>query len=261
MVSLFTNRWWEVPLHDKALLEGICKHGIGRHDLMITDKELPFHQVVQNNIEKSEINDPNLENTASMLIRIAWPKELVIQRRIDALCELILRPKQPQKRQIRNRKRKTTDTDATASTSSPSAASRVSNFPSSSNTPPPHVANRQYLSDVATDSDEDDGGEDDDEDNANSLKRARYEMSSQPVRRVPTKPLKSQGVRQIPPSMMAGSAQHYSAASSAARIPVASVATTPSTSLNEDEEMEEGEISSSDDDGNLSDHRYMRGSF
>lgn len=248
-------------MHDKALLEGICKHGIGRHDLMISDTELPFHQVVQNNIEKSEINDPNLENTASMLIRIAWPKELVIQRRIEALCELILRPKQPQKRQIRNRKRKTTDSDAVASNSSPTATSRASTFPSTSNTPPPHVANRQYLSDVATDSDEDDGGDDEDEDNGNSMKRARYEMNFQPVRRVPTKPLKSQGVRHLPPSMIAGAAQPSSATSGSAKMPFPHVANTPSTSLNEDEEMEEGELSSTDDDENQSDHRYMRVSF
>lgn len=219
-----------MPLHDKALLEGICKHGIGRHDLMVSDIELPFHRIVQRNIENSSLVDPNLESTAAMLIRIAWPKELVIQRRIDALCELILRPKQPQKRQIRSRKRKSI-TDA--SVSLPMASPGSSKTPvMSSMTPPPHVANRQYLSDIATDSE---GDEDDDEEDEelNRQKRARYETLQ---RRIPTKPLKSQGFR------------HPLMHSPTVITPSESTLDTASSHLEDDEEMEEGEIAYSEDD-------------
>ncbi|KAI8091622.1 SNF2 family N-terminal domain-containing protein [Thamnidium elegans] len=219
--------WWEVPLHDKALLEGICKHGIGRHDLMVNDTELPFHRIVQKNIENSSLVDPNLESTAAMLIRIAWPKELVIQRRIDALCELILRPKQPQKRQIRSRKRKTPSESSSMASKTPVTSSTI---------PPPHVANRQYLSDIATDSEEEEDEEEDEE--LNRQKRARYELYLQQQRkRVPTKPLKSQGFRN--PSHPSINPPSNSS----------STMGTPSTNR-DDEEMEDGEIAYSDDEDN-----------
>lgn len=247
-----------MPLHDKALLEGICKHGIGRHDLMISDTELPFHRIVESNIEKSDISDPNLENTASMLIRIAWPKELVIQRRIDALCELILRPKQPQKRQIRSRKRKAIPgSDASASTSNPSGSVLSSEI-----TPPPHVANRQYLSDVATDSEDDGEDEDDGDDNSNKLKRARHDIPLQPIKRTPTKPLKSQGVRYPPPSSSMIMARTSSPISTNTTItPSESAMDTPSTNLDDDEEMEEGEIGYSSEDDIDGNNGYMGAPF
>ncbi|KAI9346673.1 SNF2 family N-terminal domain-containing protein [Pilaira anomala] len=237
--------WWEVPLHDKALLEGICKHGIGRHDLMVNDTELPFHRIVQKNIENSSIVDPNLESTAAMLIRIAWPKELVIQRRIDALCELILRPKQPQKRQIRSRKRKTPSSDV-STTTHPSNNTNITGIVASktpaSIVPPPHVANRQYLSDIATDSDGDDDVEEEEEEEEDvelmRQKRARYELYLQQQRkRVPTKPLKSQqGFRNTLPGSSANPSPHSP-----------STMGTPSTNR-DDDEMEEGEIGYSDED-------------
>lgn len=219
---------------------------------MVNDTELPFHRIVQRNIENSTLADPNLESTAAMLIRIAWPKELVIQRRIDALCELILRPKQPQKRQIRSRKRKSmTDTlpivSATTSASSSAAAvlvgsgggsatssvSMASKTPVlSSITPPPHVANRQYLSDIATDSEDEDEEEEEDEEMMRQ-KRARYEAYQ---RRVPTKPLKSQGFRH--PLMHSPNT---------VMTPSESTMDT-SSNLGEDDEMEDGEIAYSEDD-------------
>lgn len=233
-------RWWEVPLHDKALLQGICKHGIGRHDLMIMDKELPFHKIVEKNIENSDIDDPNLQSTSNMLIRIAWPKELVIARRIDALCELILRPKQ-QKRS-RNRKPKpVTALPAPSNEASSSSAMRVNTggktLPprvggktiAASMMPPPHLANRRYLSDVETDSDEDD---DDDDEEDERQKRMRYDIQQQ---RIPTKPLKSQGLHR----------QRYNN-TPFNHTPATTTSTTSTSSP--DSEMEEGEISDSDDD-------------
>ena len=210
---------------------------------MVNDTELPFHRIVQHNIEHSDLNDTNLENTASMLIRIAWPKDLVIQRRIDALCELILRPKQPQKRQIRSRKRKPLSNDESGFPSTiDSSITRAPMTSSSIITPPPHVANRQYLSDVATDSEEED--EEDDNDDTNRLKKARYEYPSQSLPRVPTKPLKSQGVRPpvLPMDPMARSTIMSTVDS------YESANNTPSTNLDEDEEMEEGELGYSDNE-------------
>lgn len=262
-------------MHDKALLEGICKHGIGRHDLMVTDTELPFHQIVQNNIENSDINDANLESTASMLIRIAWPKELVIARRIEALCELILRPK-PQKRQIRSRKRKSPGESAVARGGTAAMTTQPSHYAgkkpvtggktitpamAAAIAPPPHVANRKYLSDIASSSDDDDG-EDEEDQEIIRQKRARYELYQQQQQqlqqqhyqqmRVPTKPLKSQGFRYPPAKSQQSSSSsfyhnNHTASSTPATVP--SERSTPSTSNPDDEEMEEGEISYSDDDG------------
>lgn len=223
-----------MPLHDKALLKGICKHGIGRHDLMIMDKELPFHEIVEKNIENSDNTDPSLQSTSAMLIRIAWPKELVIARRIEALCELILKPK-PQKRS-RSRKPKL---PAPAPNGIPSTSSAMERSSAGGKTipprvggktiaasmiPPPHVANRRYLSDVETDSDEEE--EEDEEDDRQ--KRVRYDIQQ---RRIPTKPLKSQGLRHKYPSF---------------NTPVTTSTSTSNSSP--DYEMEEGEISDSDNE-------------
>lgn len=93
-------------MHDKGLLQGICKHGIGRHDLLINDPELPFYAVKKRIIEEHNIQDPDGEEQATLMEKLSWPKDLVIARRIDALCELVLRPKPPSKRQLANRKRK-----------------------------------------------------------------------------------------------------------------------------------------------------------
>ncbi|KAI8147251.1 SNF2 family N-terminal domain-containing protein [Fennellomyces sp. T-0311] len=98
--------WWEVPLHDKGLLQGICKHGIGRHDLLINDPELPFYDVKQKIVEEENIQDPEGEGASQVMEKLQWPKDLVIARRIDALCDLVLRPKPPPKRQAASRKRK-----------------------------------------------------------------------------------------------------------------------------------------------------------
>jgi hypothetical protein len=142
---------------------------------MVNDPELPFNDIVKKNIESSELDDPNLETTSSMLIRIAWPKDLVIARRIDALCELILRPKPLKRPTARSRKRK----PAEPTSSEPSEAAPVSQ------PPPPSRIERKPLSDVDTDSeDDDDETEDEDE---NVKKKAR----------IPTKPLKSQGARPL----------------------------------------------------------------
>ncbi|KAI8974348.1 P-loop containing nucleoside triphosphate hydrolase protein [Pilobolus umbonatus] len=82
--------WWLVPDHDKALLEGISKHGMGRSDLIIEDPELPFYHIKQSRIVDNDEDHLN------------WPRDLVVARRIDALCELVLNPKPMSKRQTKN---------------------------------------------------------------------------------------------------------------------------------------------------------------
>ncbi|KAL0088183.1 P-loop containing nucleoside triphosphate hydrolase protein [Phycomyces blakesleeanus] len=100
--------WWEVPAHDKALLLGICQHGIGRSDLLIEDPDLPFYKIKQKIVEDENIHDPDGDDANLVMEKFAWPKDLVISRRIDALCDLIMNPKPPSKRQTANRKRKAT---------------------------------------------------------------------------------------------------------------------------------------------------------
>ncbi|KAG2220859.1 hypothetical protein INT45_010921 [Circinella minor] len=97
--------WWKVPLHDKGLLDGICKHGIGRHDLILNDPELPFYDVKQKVIEEGSIENPDSNNT-EVMEKLQWPKDLVIARRIDALCDLVLNPKSQARRAAGGRKRK-----------------------------------------------------------------------------------------------------------------------------------------------------------
>ncbi|KAI8883742.1 hypothetical protein K501DRAFT_86912 [Backusella circina FSU 941] len=98
--------WWEVPAHDRALLEGISKHGFGRSDLLLEDAELPFYHIKQGLIEEYEESNKNLDGdeAAPVLEKLAWPKDIIIARRIDSLCELVLNPKPLSKRQNRKRK-------------------------------------------------------------------------------------------------------------------------------------------------------------
>ncbi|KAI7898024.1 SNF2 family N-terminal domain-containing protein [Cokeromyces recurvatus] len=252
--------WWEVPLHDKALLRGICKHGIGRHDLMITDTELPFHQIVN----ESSSEDHQEANITLLLGRIGWPKDLVIQRRIESLCELILRPKPPSKRPNYNRKRKTLssttsshhmDTNIeTQSAEKPSTATgmmsgkHIGRVGGKTIHPgyiiSPSVSNRRYLSDVATTSEEEEEEEKDDdaEEELRRQKKARYEMylhQQQVQKRIPTKPLKSQSFSHPPsryPSSSISNLTH-------SRFKGQSQLSSPSQ-----DEMEEGEISDTTDD-------------
>ncbi|KAG1118543.1 hypothetical protein G6F40_002114 [Rhizopus arrhizus] len=272
--------WWEVPLHDKALLQGICKHGIGRHDLMITDTELPFHKIVNQFNESSEPVDPETQTTAETLARIAWPKDLVIARRIEALCELILRPRPPPKRPAasRNRKRKSpeTTTDVPAGSSGTPAGPAPSSTlymnygydaPEMPTAQPAFLARRKPLSDVETDSDEE-GEADSDEEDSLTPKRPRYDQpryeqpryeqprydqpryEQQP--RIPTKPLKSQQALRYNQHTMSPFNNRFHPNMSLARPPIhmntPSSAISITNTMNEDDEMEEGEIASSDED-------------
>lgn len=90
-------RWWKVPEHDKAFLQGICKHGVNRSDLIVGDEDLPFHHIkkqIETDHQASEANDEDDAAETEFL----WPRDLVIARRIDSLCELVLKPKPVSKR-------------------------------------------------------------------------------------------------------------------------------------------------------------------
>ncbi|KAI9278311.1 SNF2 family N-terminal domain-containing protein [Phascolomyces articulosus] len=108
--------WWQVPRHDKGLLEGICKHGIGRHDLMINDPELPFFEVKQKIIQEESIQDPDTTGSETVMEKLQWPKDLVIARRIDALCDLVLNPKPQAKKATGGGRKRKVKADASSST-------------------------------------------------------------------------------------------------------------------------------------------------
>ncbi|CAO3638143.1 unnamed protein product [Cunninghamella blakesleeana] len=93
--------WWKVPEHDRALLQGICKHGYSRNDLLLNDAELPFYHIKQQFIENEEMKETTTdEGNALLMEKLSWPKDIVIARRIESLCELILKPKAPSKRSL-----------------------------------------------------------------------------------------------------------------------------------------------------------------
>jgi hypothetical protein len=94
-----------VPSHDKALLEGISKHGIGRSDLLLEDPELPFYHIKQGIIEDYEEKNKDYDGDESAIVseKLAWPKDIIIARRIDSLCELVINPKPLSKRQMKRR--------------------------------------------------------------------------------------------------------------------------------------------------------------
>lgn len=103
--------WWKVPEHDKAFLQGICKHGVNRSDLIVADDELPFHHIkkqIESTHEASEAKNEEGEEGATDS-EFLWPRDLVIARRIDSLCELVLKPKPLSKRGATSRKRKAAD--------------------------------------------------------------------------------------------------------------------------------------------------------
>ncbi|KAI9015336.1 SNF2 family N-terminal domain-containing protein [Phycomyces nitens] len=185
--------WWEVPLHDKALLEGICRHGIGRHDLMIDDPTLPFFQVKQRVLAEENEHQPENDNSTSLMEKIGWPKDLVIARRIEALCELITKPKPPPKRPASSRKRKRGDVKPVTRTPTLSTGKT----PSIKLTLRGPREQDGYNSDISLSSSpmDIDDGTDSGEDTDTILREATKRMRNKHKGRSPTKPLKSQVAR------------------------------------------------------------------
>ncbi|CAO0794785.1 unnamed protein product [Mucor circinelloides] len=94
--------WWEVPKHDIALLEGVNKHGMNRQESIIEDPELPFYHVKKSLTEGGK--EVEGEEGDLNLFKFVWPRDLVIFRRIDSLCELVTNPKPLSMRAARKRK-------------------------------------------------------------------------------------------------------------------------------------------------------------
>lgn len=94
--------WWEVPKHDIALLEGVSKHGMNRQEAIIEDPELPFYHVKKSLTEGGK--DIEGDEGDLNLFKFVWPRDLVIFRRIDSLCELVTNPKPLSMRASRKRK-------------------------------------------------------------------------------------------------------------------------------------------------------------
>ncbi|KAL1917321.1 uncharacterized protein VTP21DRAFT_4977 [Calcarisporiella thermophila] len=73
-------RWWKIGLHDKDFLLGLARHGINRSDLILSDRDLDFIWVK----EKMDGDE-----------EFQWLKESQVMRRVDYLCNLVLRGKRP----------------------------------------------------------------------------------------------------------------------------------------------------------------------
>lgn len=71
---------------------------------MLGDIELPFYHIKQQIMQ--DVSDPTSdEGMAQVNAQLAWPKDIVIARRIESLCELVLKPRPPPKRPASSRKR------------------------------------------------------------------------------------------------------------------------------------------------------------
>lgn len=89
------------------MLEAISKHGIGRTDLIIEDPELPFYHIKQSLIgddDETEAEDEEEDKNKASNSKFIRPRDLVVARRIDSLCDLVLNPKPSSVRQTRKRR-------------------------------------------------------------------------------------------------------------------------------------------------------------
>lgn len=75
---------------------------MGRTDLITEDPELPFYHVKQSLMDAGD--DSLTEEQEDTSSKFVWPRDLVIVRRIDSLCDLVLNPKPLSARQMRKRK-------------------------------------------------------------------------------------------------------------------------------------------------------------
>jgi len=110
--------WWICGTHDKALLQSIAEYGILRPDLTISDPKYPFKELIEKAREEEQkeavidMNDKkdgttnNNENSSSVQssstryissnatqMEKDWMKEMVIVRRFESLCDMVLNEK------------------------------------------------------------------------------------------------------------------------------------------------------------------------
>ncbi|KXS22506.1 hypothetical protein M427DRAFT_130174 [Gonapodya prolifera JEL478] len=124
--------WWEVGTHDTAYLRAVARYGVLRVDLITTDPDLPFLQVLESqrrdtNRKLKERNGPDeLEMEVSIeknpVRETEWMREMVAFRRIEALVQSVWEHDHPpvgsavarisSNRQDGNRKRKAQKRDS-----------------------------------------------------------------------------------------------------------------------------------------------------
>ncbi|ORY07424.1 hypothetical protein LY90DRAFT_207702 [Neocallimastix californiae] len=126
--------WWICGVHDKALLQSIAEYGILRPDLTISDPKYPFKELIEKEREKEQkeavidMNDKK-ENENSSSVQSSgtryvsshasqmekdWMKEMVIVRRFESLCDMVLNEKKINrlKRMRSNISEKKSETDS-----------------------------------------------------------------------------------------------------------------------------------------------------
>ncbi|KAI3652349.1 hypothetical protein MP228_002674 [Amoeboaphelidium protococcarum] len=116
-------KWWEVGVHDRALLEGVVKHGFTplKQNIILFDQDLPFRKICEEELEKKGLLEqlPRLQqlNTLSknelkdlegkpvdnaaeeqqilggqnLESFMGWPKDLIRTRRIEILVMLVMK--------------------------------------------------------------------------------------------------------------------------------------------------------------------------
>ncbi|KAI9176217.1 hypothetical protein H9P43_006582 [Blastocladiella emersonii ATCC 22665] len=83
--------WWQSGAHDKTLLLGIAKHGYGRYEAIVQDPEFQFYALAESYRAVAGAA-PAVAPTASAagtINGLPWPKETVLTKRIESLCQLV----------------------------------------------------------------------------------------------------------------------------------------------------------------------------
>eukprot|EP00833_Pecoramyces_ruminatium_P005243 jgi/Orpsp1_1/1179275/evm.model.c7180000068705.1 len=105
--------WWVCGVHDKALLQSIAEYGILRPDLTISDPKYPFKELIEKakkeeqkeavidmSDKKDNENSSSVQSSSTRYISSNatqmekdWMKEMVIVRRFESLCDMVLNEK------------------------------------------------------------------------------------------------------------------------------------------------------------------------
>ncbi|KAG4093180.1 SNF2 family N-terminal domain-containing protein [Neocallimastix lanati (nom. inval.)] len=155
--------WWVCGVHDKALLQSIAEYGILRPDLTISDPKYPFKELIEKAREEEQkeavidISDKKEnENSSSVQSSITryvssnatqmekdWMKEMVIVRRFESLCDMVLNEKKVNRlKRMRSNVSKKSETESINGDEHPNKKTKytlkfhISTFKNSSDTSP-----------------------------------------------------------------------------------------------------------------------------
>jgi hypothetical protein len=216
---------------------------------MLGDIELPFYHIKQQIMQ--DVSDPQSdEGKAQVKTQLAWPKDIVIARRIESLCELVLKPRPPPKRPASSRKRPH-DGNGPRGKRSHTSSTLPKHYKLTMNGPVrPSTTSQGYVSSSengdddggALGGDDYDSGEDTDDILQEATKRMQHRISGsstakKSASRGLTKPLKSQP-RKGSPSSHRMDWHHYH--NGASTNPYSATASLPSSSSTDDDEMQLG---------------------